>query len=181
MSYNKNKVKLHVDTDFDDSIEDISNSNQLRFKTYVNRIVIEQNIQDFIIRLSMITGLFLIACPQFFAELHFLNDTNETNTNIENNYLKVSILEQFVLSGTTYYFIMGEDLDSIYYIKYGTYSMPKLIFIGKIEKVWYKYYSWLGIIITAIFYFRNGYLTSVYMYIFYLSIFRLSVFRFLQL
>jgi hypothetical protein len=129
----------------------------------------------------MITGLFLIACPQIFAELHFLNDTNETNTNIENNYLKVSILEQLVLSGTTYYFIMGENLDSIYYIKYGTYSMPKLIFIGKIEKVWYKYYSWLGIMITAYFYFRNGYLTSVYMYILYLSIFRLSLFRFLQL
>jgi hypothetical protein len=188
MSYNKNKVNLHVDTDtnIDDLIEEKNdtnngyNSNQLRFKTYVNGIVEIQNIQDFIIRISIITGLFILACPRFFAELYFLNEeTNDTNTD-KIIYLKVSILENMVLSAISYYFIMSENLDDIYSVKYYVNSMPNLIIIGKIEKIWSKYYSWLGITISANYYYNNRYITSCYMYILCLSIFRLYLLRFLE-
>jgi hypothetical protein len=189
MFYNKNKVKLSIDTNLDDLEENNTNnshnshnSNQLRFKTYVNGIVEIQNIQDCIIRLSIITSLFILACPRFFVELHFLNEaTNDIDANtVEIIYLKISILENILLSAFTYYFIIREDLDDIYAIKYGINSMPNLIFIGKIEKFWYKYYSWLGITISANYYYNNTYITHAYMYILWLSIFRLGLLQYFE-
>lgn len=186
MSYNKNKVKLHVDTDIDDSIEETNdtnngyNSNQLRFRTYINGIVEIQNIQDFIIRLSIITGLFILACPRFFAELYFLNEETINHDALEIIYLKVSILENIALSVITYYFVMSEDLDNIYSIKYYVNSMPNLIIIGKMEKMWCKYYSWIGITISANYYCNNRDMTPAYMYILCLSIFRLYLLRFFE-
>jgi hypothetical protein len=190
MYYNKNKVNLHVDIDSDADIDNIeedintsnssNSSNQLRFKTYVNGIVKIQNIQDFIIRLSIISGLFIISCPRFFTEVYFLNnETNKTNTS-EYIYLKVSILEQLLSSVIIYYFVMAENLDDIYHIKYDVNSIPNLILIGKLQKNWGKYYSCLGIVIAGNYYFSNGYLTSIYMYILGVSIFRLLVLRYFQ-
>jgi len=190
MSYNKNKVNLHVDTTIDE-VEDRNdtnngyNSNQLRFRTYVNGIVEIQNIQDFIIRLSIITGLFILACYRFFAELYFVNNaTNHTNA-VELIYLKVSILENIVLSAITYYFIMSENIDDIY--DYGIYSKnsgigptPNLIMLGKIEKFWSKYYSWLGITISANYYCNNRYMTPAYVYILRFSILRLFCLRYFE-
>ena len=187
MSYNKNKVKLNVDTDINDSIEETNdtnngyNSNQLRFRTYINGIVEIQNIQDFIIRLSIITGLFILACPRFFAELYFLNEETINHVYaVEIIYLKVSILENIALSVITYYFVMSEDLDNIYSIKYYVNSIPNLIIIGKMEKMWCKYYSWIGLTISANYYYNNRYITPAYMYILCLSIFRLYLLRFFE-
>ena len=93
---------------------------------------------------------------------------------------KVSILENMVLSAISYYFIMSEDLDDIYSIKYYVNSMPNLIIIGKMEKMWCKYYSWIGITISANYYCNNRDMTPAYMYILCLSIFRLYLLRFFE-
>jgi hypothetical protein len=71
-------------------------------------------------------------------------------------------------------------LDDIYHIKYDVNSIPNLILIGKLQKNWEKYYSYLGMVIAANYYFSNGYLTSIYMYILGVSIFRLLVLRYFQ-
>lgn len=192
MSYNKNKVNLRINTDLEEEVNNnivnnivnnnnvTNNSNQFRFKTYVNGIIEIQNFQDFIIRLSLISGLFMLACPRFFTEIHFLNAKTSHTTDIEIIYFQVSICETILLSTVTYYLIMSEDLDGIYDITRSKNTIPNLIMLGKIEKFWCKYYSWLGVTIAAFFYCNNRYITASYMYILGFSIFRLSLLRYFE-
>jgi hypothetical protein len=196
MSYNKNKEPLRIDTDLEEDNNNIvnnnivnnnivnnnivNNSNQFRFKTYVNGIIEIQNLQDFIIRLSLISGLFMLACPRFFTEIHFLNAKTSHTTDIEIIYFQVSICETILLSTVTYYLIMSEDLDGIYDITRNKNTIPNLIMLGKIEKFWCKYYSWIGVTIAALFYCNNKYITASYMYILGFSIFRLSLLRYFE-
>jgi len=191
MVYNKNKVKLYIDTDLSDSDEFASgnNSNKFRFKTYVNGIIEIQNLQDFILRLSIVTSLFILTCPCFIMNYYFLHPNTNTNANananantnananananiISNIYLKISIIEQLLLSAVAYYYIITKDLNN-------KNTKSSLIMCGKIEEFWAKYYSGLGITISTAYYYSNGYINSSYMYILCFSIFRLWVIRFL--
>ena len=183
MICDKNKVKLYIETDLveDDSHAEIDygkNSNKFRFKTYINGTAEIPNLQDFIIRLSVVTSLFIITCPHFLMDYYFSN----TNTNdIANIYLRVSIYEQVILSGGAYYFIMTEDLDGIYDTSNNKNMVHNLRTISDLEKLWAKYYSVLGIIVVSYFYFINSYcLNSTYIYILCFSIFRLSMLRYLK-
>ena len=182
MLYKKNKVNLYIDTNLINSDDAIiyHNSNKFRFKTYVNGIIEIQNFQDFTIRLSIVTSLFIITCPHFFMDYYFLNANTNANANdLANIYLKISIYENIILSILAYYFIMSENLDDIYNTSYDRSASSNLIIISKIEKFWAKYYSVLGLVITSNFYFTNSYyLNPTYMYILCFSIFRLSVVRY---
>jgi len=80
---------------------------------------------------------------------------------------------------------MSENIDDIY--DYGIYSKnsgigptPNLIMLGKIEKFWSKYYSWLGITISANYYCNNRYMTPAYVYILRFSILRLFGLRYFE-
>ena len=94
MLYKKNKVNLYIDTNLINSDDAIiyHNSNKFRFKTYVNGIIEIQNFQDFTIRLSIVTSLFIITCPHFFMDYYFLNANTNANANdLANIYLIVSM------------------------------------------------------------------------------------------
>ena len=162
MICDKNKVKLYIDTDQieDDSDAEIvygKNSNKFRFKTYINGTAEITNLQDFIIRLSVVTSLFIVTCPHFLMDYYFFNtNTNTNENNIANIYLRVSIYEQVILSGGAYYFIMTEDLDGIYDTSNNKNMVHNLKTISDLEKLWAKYYSVLGITIASYFYFINS-------------------------
>jgi hypothetical protein len=68
---------------------------------------------------------------------------------------------------------MMEDLNNICVSRYNIMVAPKLIVIGKMEVLWAKYYSLIGIILAAKFYFENGYLNTTYVYILCFSILKL--------
>ena len=156
-------------------------SNTYKFKTYINGIVEIQNLQDFIIRLSVITSLCVIGCPRLFTNLYFLYENNVDKDNTVSIYLTVSISEQILLTIATSYLIMTEDLDSIYYTRCERSVIPKLILIGKIETYWSKYYSLLGIALVTKFYFANGHINAVHVYILLFAIFRLWIVQFFRL
>jgi hypothetical protein len=183
------KPQLSVNTDF--SIEENNiiesqiqiqsrDSNAYRFKTYVNGIVEIQNLQDFIIRLSVVTSLIVIGCPRFLMDQYFLYIYNHDNDTIVNIYLKVSISVQVILTIVSCYFIMSEDLDGIYNTQYDRNVIPNLIVIGKIEAFWAKYYSLLGIGIATHFYFVNGHMNAAYMYILLFGMFKFGIYRLLK-
>ena len=121
------KVALFVNTDFSemeignneniDEIVEPRNSNNYRFRTYVNGIVEIQNLQDFIIKLSVVTSLIVVNFPRILMAIHFLYKDND-NDNVVTIYLTISLTEQILLIAIASYFIMLEDLDSIYHIKY---------------------------------------------------------------
>ena len=75
---------------------------------------------------------------------------------------------------------MTEDLDGIYNIQYSRNVISNLIVIGKVEALWTKYYSLLGIALATIFYFVNGHITDIYMYFLLFGMFKLWVFRLLK-
>ena len=182
MIYKPNKVNLYIDTNTDDQSIIYHNSNKFRFKTYINGIIEIQNLQDFIIRLSIVTSFFILSCPHFFMDYYFLNAlTNDLTNDPANIYLKISIYENIILSIIAYYFIMSEDLDDIYETSREITATSNLIIISKIECFWVKYYSMLGLIITSYFYFTiSYYLNPTYMYILCFSIFRLLVLRYFK-
>ena len=176
------KPNLLVNTDFsvEDNIIETRESNTYRFKTYVNGIVEIQNLQDFIIRLSVVTSLFTINCPRLLMDRYFLYNNVHINDNIVNIYLSVSISEQVILTLLSSYFIMTEDLDGIYNIQYGRNVIPNLIVIGKVEAFWAKYYSLLGIALAFNGYFVNGHINAVYMYFLLFGMFKLWVLKSLK-
>lgn len=183
------KPKLSVNTDFfeiegennnDDDMIEPYDSNTYRFKTYINGIVEIQNLQDFIIRLSVLTSLFVIGCPRFLMNLYFLYDHINDNNNIVTIYLTGSLVEQVFFTLGSSYFIMTEDLDGIYNIQYGRNIVPNLIIIGKVEAFWAKYYSLLGIALALNVYFVNRHINATYIYILLFGMFRLWIIRFLN-
>ena len=185
------KPKLSVNTDFfeieiegennnDDDMIEPYDSNTYRFKTYINGIVEIQNLQDFIIRLSVLTSLFVIGCPRFLINWYFLYDHINDNDNIVTIYLTGSLVEQVFFTLGSSYFIMTEDLDGIYNIQYGRNIVPNLIIIGKVEAFWAKYYSLLGIALALNVYFVNRHINATYMYILLFGMFRLWIIRFLN-
>lgn len=185
------KPKLSVNTDFfeieiegennnDDDMIEPYDSNTYRFKTYINGIVEIQNLQDFIIRLSVLTSLFVIGCPRFLMNWYFLYDHINDNDNIVTIYLTGSLVEQVFFTLGSSYFIMTEDLDGIYNIQYGRNIVPNLIIIGKVEAFWAKYYSLLGIALALNVYFVNRHINATYMYILLFGMFRLWIIRFLN-
>lgn len=190
MSTNKNdralskakKPNLLVNTDFsvEDNIIENRENNTGRFKTYVRDIVEFQNLQDFIIRLSVVTSLIVVGCPRLLMDRYFLYDHIHDNDNIVNIYLTVSISEQVILTIVSSYFIMSEDLDGIYNTQYGRNVIPNLIVIGKIETFWAKYYSLLGIAIALNVYFVNGHINAAYTYLLLFGMFKLCVYRLLK-
>jgi hypothetical protein len=179
------KPHLYVNTDFseigngNDDIIESRDSNNYRFKTYINGIVEIQNLQDFIIRLSVVTSLFTIGCPRLLMDRYFLYKDKD-NDNIVNIFLTVSISEQIILTLVSSYFIMTEDLDGIYNIQYNQNIVPNLIVIGKVEAFWAKYYSLLGIALALNAYFVNGYINAIYTYLLLFGMFKLWVFRLLK-
>ena len=176
------KPQLFVNTDLsiEDTIIESRDSNNYRFKTYVNGIVEIQNLQDFIIRLSVVTSLFVVGCPRFLMDRYFLYIYNHDNDNIVNIYLSVSLVEQVILIFGSSYFIMSEDLDGIYNTHYGRNVIPNLIVIGKIEAFWAKYYSLLGIGIATHFYLVNWHMNAAYTYFLLFGMFKLWVYRLLK-
>ena len=177
------KTNLSVNTDFsiEDTIIESRDSNTYRFKTYINGIVEIQNLQDFIIRLSVLTSLFVFGCPRFLMNWYFLYENNHNdNDNIVTIYLTGSLVEQVILIFGSSYFIMTEDLDGIYNIQYDRNIVPNLIIICKIEAFWVKYYSLLGIGIAVNFFLVNRYINATYMYILLLGMFKLWIIRFLN-
>jgi hypothetical protein len=74
---------------------------------------------------------------------------------------------------------MTEDLDEIYNSRYNITNVPKLIVIGKIEVLWSKYYSLIGIVLAAKYYFENSYLNTTYVYILCFSILKLIILKIL--
>ena len=179
LSVNTDFSEIEVENGNDDIIEK-RESNTYRFKTYINGIVEIQNLQDFIIRLSVVTSLFIIGCPRLLMDRYFLYEYNYNNDNIVNIFLTVSISEQVILIFVSSYFIMTEDLDGIYNIQYSRNVISNLIVIGKVEALWTKYYSLLGIALATIFYFVNGHITDIYMYFLLFGMFKLWVFRLLK-
>ena len=151
--------------------------NNFRFKRYINGIVEMQNVQDFILRLSVITSLFVINCPRLLMDWYFLNKNENENEydNIVTTYLTISITEQILLASVSYYFVMTEDLDGIYDIHYDRNIVPNLIVIAKIEAFWAKYFSLYGIALALNNYFIDRYMGEVHMYILLFSIFKLYV------
>ena len=151
--------------------------NNFRFKRYINGIVEMQNVQDFILRLSVITSLFVINCPRLLMDWYFLNKNENENEydNIVTTYLTISITEQILLASFSYYFVMKEDLDGIYDIHYDRNIVPNLIVIAKIEAFWAKYFSLYGIALALNNYFIDRYMGEVHMYILLFSIFKLYV------
>ena len=172
----KTHHKLSVNTDFsiEDNIIETRESNAYRFKTYVNGIVEIQNLQDFIIRLSVVTSLFTIGCPRLLMDRYFLYKDND---NIVNIYLTVSLTEQLIFTCVSSYFIMTEDLDGIYNMQYNQNVVPNLIVIGKVEASWAKYYSLFGIALALNAYFVNGHINAVYMYFLLFGLLKLWVYR----
>jgi hypothetical protein len=178
------KPNLSVNTDFfeiesennNDMIEP-RDSNTYRFKTYINGIVEIQNLQDCIIRLSVVTSVFIIGCPRFLMNWYFLY---KDNGNIVTIYLTVSLVEQVILTLGSSYFIMTEDLDDIYDTQYGRIVIPNLIVICKVEAFWAKYYSLLGIALATNFCLVNRHINTTYMYILLFGVFRLWIIRFLK-
>jgi hypothetical protein len=181
MSYKKKNLLINTDLDEieDECIYEIDerNSNNFRFKTYINGIVKIQNLQDFIIRLSVVTTLFIIDCPHLIMDWYFLDDNIlYTKSYI---YISVSMTERILLGLITYYMAMTEDLDEIYNSRYNITNVPKLIVIGKIEVLWSKYYSLIGIVLAAKYYFENSYLNTTYVYILCFSILKLIILKIL--
>jgi hypothetical protein len=211
MLYKKNKVNLYIDTNLIDTNDQAiiyHNSNKFRFKTYVNGIIEIQNLQDFIIRLSIVTSLFFLSCPHFLMDYYFLNALANDPTNalandptnalandptnalandptnaLANIYLKISIYENIILSVVAYYFIMSEDLDDIYETSHERIATSNLIIISKIENFWAKYYSVLGLVIATNFYFTSYFYftNSYYLNPTYMYILCFSIFRLLVL
>jgi hypothetical protein len=181
------KVDLFVNTDFSgiesgnkDDIVEPRDSNNYRFRTYVNGIVEIQNLQDFIIKLSAVTSLIVVSCPRLLIARHFLYKDND-NDNIVTIYLTVSLSEQILLVVIASYFIMIEDLDGIYHAQYYRNVVPNLISIGKIETWWRKHFSLLGIILATKFFIMNRCINSTYIYIFLFSMFNLGMNRLFQI
>jgi hypothetical protein len=176
------KPQLFVNTDLsiEDTIIESRDSNKYRFKTYVNGIVEIQNLQDFIIRLSVVTSLFIVGCPRFLMDRYFLYIYNHDNDYIVNIYLSVSLVEQVILIFGSSYFIMSDDLDGIYNTQYGRNVIPNLIVIGKIEAFWAKYYSLLGIGIATHFYLVNWHMNAACTYFLLFGMFKLWVYRLLK-
>ena len=181
------KVDLFVNADFlesesesgnKDDIVEPRDSNNYRFRTYVNGIVEIQNLQDFIIKLSVVTSLIVVSCPRLLIARHFLYKDND-NDYIVTIYLTVSLTEQILLMVIASYFIMLEDLDGIYYAQYNRNVVPNLVSIGKIEIWWAKHFSLLGIILATKFVLMNRYINSTYIYILLVSMFNLGVRRLL--
>ncbi len=88
--------------------------------------------------------------------------------------------ERLLLGLMTYYIIITENLNDIYDRNYIVMKTPKLIVIGKIELLWSKYYSLIGIALASNFYFINGYLNTTYRYILYFSILKLIILKILR-
>lgn len=181
------KPKLFINTDLsiedtiiEDTIIESRDSNNYRFKTYVNGIVEIQNLQNCIIRLSVVTSLFIVSCPRFLIDRYFLYIHIHDNDNIVNIFLSVSLVEQVILMFGSSYFIMSEDLDGIYNTQYGRNVIPNLIVMGKIEAFWAKYYSLLGIGLATHFYLVNRHINAIYMYFLLFGMFKLWVYRLLK-
>jgi hypothetical protein len=172
------KSNLSIDTNLDENELEEKNNNNFKFKSYVNGIIKIQNFQDYIIKLFMVASLIIIDCPHLIMDWYFLDCT--ILYTMAHIYLSVSMTERLLLGLMSYYIIITENLDDIYDRHYIVMKMPKLIVIGKIELLWSKYYSLIGIILAGNFYFINGYLNTTYRYILYFSILKLIILKILR-
>jgi hypothetical protein len=172
------KSNLSIDTNLDENELEEKNNNNFKFKSYVNGIIKIQNFQDYIIKLFMVASLIIIDCPHLIMDWYFLDST--ILYTMAHIYLSVSMTERLLLGLMSYYIIITENLDDIYDRHYIVMKMPKLIVIGKIELLWSKYYSLIGIILAGNFYFINGYLNTTYRYILYFSILKLIILKILR-
>ena len=172
------KSNLSIDTNLDEYEVEEVNSNNFRFKTYVNGIIKIQILQDCIIKLFMVASLIIIDCPHLIMDWYFL-DTTILYT-MAHIYLSISITERLLLGLISYCIVITEDLDDIYDRHYITIKTPKLIVVGKIEVLWSKYYSLIGIGLASNFYFINGYLNASYIYILCFSIIKLIILKIIR-
>lgn len=177
------KSNLIINTNLDETNNELDeyngiNSNNYRFKTYISGIIKIQNLQDYIIKLTIVTSLFIIDCPHITMDLYFLDNNYLCKKSYI--YLLGSITERIILGMMSYYTVMTNNLDDIYDVHYTMRKTPNLVVIGKIEILWSKYYSLIGIILAIDYFCINGYLNTTYMYILCFSILKLILLKILS-
>jgi hypothetical protein len=149
--------------------------NKYTFKNFISSIIKIDTMTPRAIRIKMIVLTIFFSIPQLFFD--YLNININTNTNnLSNTYLLVAIVQKQTFSLIFCYYIVTEDLHSIYQFPNGN---KLFTMVCKIDTYWCEYYSIIGIILVSYYYFINRYIDTTNIYILFISILKIVIVKYL--
>ena len=169
----QNTIIPFINDNINDNITRNIENNKYTFKDFISGIIKIHTLTPRAIRIQMIALTIFFSMPQLFFD--YININTNTN-NLSNAYLLVAIVQKQTFSLIFCYYIVTEDLHSIYQFPNGN---KLFTMVCKIDTYWCEYYSIIGIILVSYYYFINRYIDTTNIYILFISILKIVIVKYL--